>query len=592
MTLPYTVPAATKVPGSPNFVPDIDAAYNAISAIGGVSVCDSQWAGGADPTGATDSTAAIQAALAGRWAQGGGDVTVPWGQFMVSGIYMPPYTRLVSLTPPITLNQFTGSTGIARIFANPAWAPGASVGIVNFQSKTPGGWSVNAAGSGLKNVFLDGSGNASANIQGIVFNGPVYDTDLEDVFIWKPGHNGFGFTGVTESGIGPTFAYHQRWRRVSVVSAANVGFPLANLTDSDLEIFAFGSASDNVTLQNNSNSVMRIRSEWSSGGRGVSVTGAGGSVVIDLSTDQNAKEGLYIHAATAQATQGGGLVIRGKLHADGNGGGGDNIGVKITGSSVPIDLTGLNIESGQNVNDSLWYPATAFSVDTSSNVSVSGGTFQGITTVWNDGGTNANITRTGVIGATGNPGSQVFTPLPDLGVSVTPWLPADFGLLAWSADAELCASGSTLTLNTVTLHRVNLRYAAKVANVLAWITAGGSGQTAAQNFGGLYNSAGTKIAATADQTTPWTGTGLMTMALSGGPYNLDAGYYWVALLTNGGTSPTFLRIPTPNSSAVPNMGNAAAAFRSATNGTGTTLPSSITPASNAAAGQVWWVALS
>jgi hypothetical protein len=42
---------------------------------------------GADPTGATDSTAAIQAAINAASAAGGGTVHVPEGTFTVTGIY-------------------------------------------------------------------------------------------------------------------------------------------------------------------------------------------------------------------------------------------------------------------------------------------------------------------------------------------------------------------------------------------------------------------------------------------------------------------------------------------------------------------------
>lgn len=165
-------------------------------------------------------------------------------------------------------------------------------------------------------------------------------------------------------------------------------------------------------------------------------------------------------------------------------------------------------------------------------------------------------------------------------------------LAAWNMDPALCTAGSGTTLAAVTLIRVNLRYPQSVTNVLAYVTTGGGTLTSGQNFAGLYNSSGTRVAATADQSTAWASTGLMTMALSGGPYALAAGFYWVALLANGTTAPSFLRMTTPQSASAPNLGMSVTGSRCATNGTGTSLPSSITPSSNANAGQIWWAGLS
>lgn len=82
------------------------------------------------------------------------------------------------------------------------------------------------------------------------------------------------------------------------------------------------------------------------------------------------------------------------------------------------------------------------------------------------------------------------------------------------------------------------------------------------------------------------------MALSGGPYTLAPGFYWVALLTNGTTAPTFARIGNPVSQSLPDLNGTVSGARSVTNGTGTTLPASITPASNVRSATFWWVGLS
>lgn len=83
MTTPFTVPPPSKIVGEGGFVADINNAYNALAVIGGVNVLDSQWAGGADPTGVNDSTAAIQAAIGGLPATGG-IVYIPAGAYRVN----------------------------------------------------------------------------------------------------------------------------------------------------------------------------------------------------------------------------------------------------------------------------------------------------------------------------------------------------------------------------------------------------------------------------------------------------------------------------------------------------------------------------
>jgi hypothetical protein len=174
-----------------------------------------------------------------------------------------------------------------------------------------------------------------------------------------------------------------------------------------------------------------------------------------------------------------------------------------------------------------------------------------------------------------------------------PFTPSDAGMLAWNGDPAQISGAGGPTNNTVTLIRVNVRQAILVTNVVVAVNSAGVGLTSGQNFAGLYNSAGTLIGTSADQTTPWGTTGLKVAALAGGPFAVPAGFLWVAVLSNTGTStPQFTRYSSPASTAVNNAGFAAAAARWATNGTGTALPASITPGSNALIGPSYWAGLS
>lgn len=376
---------------------------------------------GAKGDGVTDDTAAINSALSAANSAGGGIVYMPWGEYLVSGtLSIPPNVFLIGQTA-VTLNLWTSvPSTLSRIVAAASWAPASTTGIVSIQSKTPGGWSTNTQSCGVRNLVIDGSANSSANLNGIYLLGPVYDVHIEDTFVYKAGHNGVHAGSQSETGVSATFPYHLRVTRTTVANSVNTGFNIVNFTDSTFSnCLSFGNGANGWAIQNCSNTELTCcRSEWNTGstaGRGFDITGSSGSVVLNgCMTDQNLSEGIRIHAATGQSTQGGGIVITGgKLHADGNGGTNNN-GIKITGSTVPVTVSGVNVESGQNPASLNYYPATALEVDTSSNVTVTGSVLQGITTAWSDGGSNSGLVRQGCLGMTGNPGSQTTTVLPDL----------------------------------------------------------------------------------------------------------------------------------------------------------------------------------
>ena len=172
---------------------------------------------------------------------------------------------------------------------------------------------------------------------------------------------------------------------------------------------------------------------------------------------------------------------------------------------------------------------------------------------------------------------------------------ADAGYLGWNFDPAMAQGSTTLATGILYLARINIRQPTTVTNVLMYIPNAGGGLTTAENFAGLYNTAGTLIATTADQTTGFGAGGLRTMALSGGPYTVAAGtWVWAAVLSNesGGSTPTFLRASSTSTSGL-EPGFAAATYRWATNTAGnTTLPTSITPSGNTASSLSFWAALS
>lgn len=169
------------------------------------------------------------------------------------------------------------------------------------------------------------------------------------------------------------------------------------------------------------------------------------------------------------------------------------------------------------------------------------------------------------------------------------WQATDQGLLVWTYDVSAAVNSSALTAGVLAVARVVLRRAATISNLYMNVATGGVTLTAGQNFGALYDAAGTRVGVTADQSASWTSVGLKTMALTV-PYNALAGYYWVAMLANGATPPSLSR---GSIIAAVNAGAAGATLRYAQTGAGlTTAPASFVPAGLTASSLPWWMAVS
>jgi hypothetical protein len=151
-------------------------------------------------------------------------------------------------------------------------------------------------------------------------------------------------------------------------------------------------------------------------------------------------------------------------------------------------------------------------------------------------------------------------------------------------------TGQAPTTGVIYLNKVVVHQTTSIANLNIWVANQGTALTAGQNFMGIYDSTGARVAVTADQSTVWNSSGWKSSALVGGPFNLSAGSYWIAVLANGVTGLTFGKSRSNNlSGALLNGSLAASAERWGTNGTGTSLPSSITPSSNALSQLSFWV---
>lgn len=191
-------------------------------------------------------------------------------------------------------------------------------------------------------------------------------------------------------------------------------------------------------------------------------------------------------------------------------------------------------------------------------------------------------------GGTGDTAGFTVPPLPGAGT---------MGLLAWNYPSFFAeTAGGTPASGVVYLMRIPLQSALSVTNILVGVSTAGSTLTAAECFAGLYDLNGNKIGGTADQSAVWTSAGLKTMALSGGPFNVPAGFCYVVLVTNGTTNPQFTRAAGASvGAALVTLSAAGSAMPFCTNGTGAiALPASLVYASNSSGNtpQSFWCGLS
>lgn len=167
----------------------------------------------------------------------------------------------------------------------------------------------------------------------------------------------------------------------------------------------------------------------------------------------------------------------------------------------------------------------------------------------------------------------------NLGVAENQPGPADVGLLGWAYDPLAATTTSLSIAGRVYLVALWVRQPTLLSNAWIQVTTGATGATAGQNFLGLYNSAGTQVAVTADISASLGTTGAKTAAFTT-PYSAPSGQYWMGMVFNAATTlPTLASAI--SASNYGHLNNAAANYRFAVNGSGATaLPASITPASN------------
>lgn len=120
------------------------------------------------------------------------------------------------------------------------------------------------------------------------------------------------------------------------------------------------------------------------------------------------------------------------------------------------------------------------------------------------------------------------------------WGATDSAAIAWTMDGACVGTGSTQLVNGgMFLSRIIVRSGTTINAINAAVSVAGTSLTLNQNWAGLYNSSGTLIGSSNNQSATWTSTGLKTMSLVT-PVVVSAGSYYFGLITNGsGTIPSF-----------------------------------------------------
>lgn len=157
--------------------------------------------------------------------------------------------------------------------------------------------------------------------------------------------------------------------------------------------------------------------------------------------------------------------------------------------------------------------------------------------------------------------------------------PDDHGLITWTdPPTSLSGSGFGLTAGQVYLSKFKIvDRSTVVSNIKFLLTVAQVGGTSGQNFVGLYNSSGTLLISSADATTAFSTTGEKTIAITA--QTLAVGTYYVAWLANHSTTAPSVAGGGGNS-ALNNIGLTAGTARFLNTGAGnTSLPASITLAS-------------
>jgi hypothetical protein len=309
---------------------------------------------GADPTGTTDSTAAIQSAItaAAASANGYGVVYLPAGTYVISGGWVLPVNVMFAGVGNVgsSVSGVFGGT-VLKLSAEFSGAYVFSISDVDHDT-------VN--GATIQGVLINGSGYTATAVNGINITGPAM-TQLLYVNIVEM--SGWGIYTTLDLDAGEIGPYGQNWDTISVDSC-NYGINLIYAEDSTFSnVYVIGineGAGWQICGVDNSHFI-GCRAEWcATYGFWITNTTVGGTTYdwtyatgfcefVGCSTDRNTYDGVHIDATwtTGQGagTGPGAVMFSGLVNrrdgAANNEATGTYAGVALDGTTLPVVITGL-----------------------------------------------------------------------------------------------------------------------------------------------------------------------------------------------------------------------------------------------------------
>lgn len=541
---------------------------------------------GALGDGTTDDRAALQAAIDAAAAAGGGTVYLPYGVYRISNtLTLKSKVTLRGAHSTAWVNRFP--TSLCAIKPTSAFAGEC---IISMLGADITGASGNEGNVRIFDLELDGSALPAGSVSGIHAQGEVLDVVLARVLIKQCTHNGIH----TNVGTG-TKAPHD-WYLDSVVCYQNAqyGFSMSMTDGYFRNCIATTNSQDGWFVGPfGSLTFEGCQALWNTQ-NGLTVAGGtqvGNITITNFLTDRNGWDGIHLGSSSGSGSPP--IVLTGiALNRDGRNnktGGGGYAGLRIDALANPVIINGLTVNTGVD-DDATGTNSPQYGIRlTGANayVQVNGGYVHGNTTGWSDDGATVVLRRFNVDEATGSKTSPTFvygtgvathgTSLDVPGHTVGIASPREHGAIAWTVDPRYVRADKLLVAGTLYLAALYVPRPA-TATKLGWgINVAASGVTAGQNFVGLYNSAGTRLASVGvDGRLTAIGPNSETISVS-----LTPGLYWVAYLFNATTMPR-LYVGGDLSGSLLNWNVTGASLAFATNGTGlTALPASITPSSNA-----------
>lgn len=571
----YTLPPNNVVAGNSGHILTHNDLADIMNGAGlGWNLLNTAFAGGADPTMSTDSTAAINSIIANAYAatnyfNTGIDITSPPGRYLVSSpIPVTPYTGLGGSK---ATNITSGSADSGTVFvASSSFAQGSAPinAVFYVMDQTTGGYSTTSEEQHFHDFMIDGSSlSGSSNVAGIGWYAGSQQpgkTSLDNLNIF----NTTGWGIYQPQGVGQVRGRNVHCRMNGTGNHANNagGFLLQN-SDSQWEYSgAYNTYGDGVQVTNSFDSVLNFHSEHSASGYGVnykatynnSAQDAGCCVFADCSVDGGVLDGLHVTSTGSNLPPfrwNGGFIRRpGTL-----GTGGPYGGIFVDAYFGPVDID-TQVYPGQPDGGGSVYPAYAVRIANcggQSTVITLRGQYIGQTGhITTDGSPQSVTTAADVVLGIGSASSvQTYAPgvplqmaasgamlpvLPELAVA-----PANAAATTHNRRYLVTTSGFTgftPASGTVYWSLIQLVAGVPITNI-STLVQGTAKSGGTHGWVALANTATGKIVAVSadhtDAATTWGTTNTpQAIALASGPYiPATTGAYWVGLCIVATTMP-------------------------------------------------------